>query len=412
MDPQRGGINPNTWSFSGNDAPGIEVPQTCSYENLKATGSCSFAINLKQLSIELQVAMSTCTGSYWPAVSVTCGGEGCASVFTPCTTDASCGGKMFCNAPFTTKMTESGINSFFRSLNMLGSQDDRYVSDYSPSKDKYNPGFAQINKLITAMSPFFGIDNVPADLASLADLKVCGPGGGWSSYGAGEGGGGGFGRDDDGRQDKAGFANDMGCSTPPPPPTPQAQVACVNSGCPSVRMVGDGVCDPACKNPACLGDGTDCHSAQSSSYGPVTRSDSNQYPNNRYFPAPYILTKKTACTGVQTWDGKLAAGGQALSPARMAGSDLTPTAAVPASDQTSRNRKSAACLQLYRSSAATRTNAHLIQCSSSTATGAWASTPATHGLPSAPRCRISRTSSQRPQAGSSSSRMSALPPTA
>jgi hypothetical protein len=134
------------------------------------------------------------------------------------------------------------------------------------------------------------------------------------------------------------------------PATVAKQFACLESGCPSVRMVGDGVCDPACQTPACLGDGNDCKSTQNSAYGPVTRSDSNQNPYdpyNRYFPAPYILTKKTVCTGVQTWDGKLAAGGQALSPARKAGTDLTPTAAVPASDQASRNRKSAACLKLH-----------------------------------------------------------------
>ena len=387
-----GGFEPETakgyWIHSGVD--GIELPQTCSYETLKATGSCAFAIRLDRLSVKLQVALATCSGSYMPAISVTCAGEGCPSVFTPCTNDASCAGTLTCKAldGADEALDDAQVNKYFRDAKILGRQDDSGDND-DATKDTYMPGFAQLNKLMTAMAPFLGI-TMPANLTKMADFKVCGPSMRWGNFLF--------------EKFPGSIEDDLGCSTPAEPAAPAAQVACVASGCPSVRMVGDGVCDPACQTTACLGDGSDCQSAQVPAFGPVTRS--NRTTGND-IPAPYILTKKTVCTSVETWNGKLAAGGQALSPVRMAGSDLTPTAAGPATGQASHNRKSAAA---YSTSVVTRAYAHLLQFSTSTATGAWASTQAIRGLPSAPRFRTSKKLPRPSPAGWSNSRRSALPP--
>ena len=37
-----------------------------------------------------------------------------------------------------------------------------------------------------------------------------------------------------------------------------AQQNCLNKGCSSVRLVGDGICDAACNNAECFNDGGDC----------------------------------------------------------------------------------------------------------------------------------------------------------
>jgi hypothetical protein len=544
----------------------ISMPQTCSYAHLKATGSCTFAIHLNELSVELQVAVSTCSGSYWPAISVTCGGAGCPSVFMPCTTNANCGGGQVCHAPFKAS-SDAGINSFFESLYMLGLQQFE--------GDKYVPGIGQVNKLIAVLAPFLGLDGVPA-LTSTNDLAICGPAAGWNHYVNGPSdrppcgpgntcpttaslatfccGDSYFKNnldvcsqetgwecrannyyDDDnnapcgtilscsGVPEPVTLSKDMGCSAPTPTPTPgpaptpepavkcmgpsslgkcckftgldtactvhggagmpdgrscgqtggpypmcqvaangccnsgyspaasaalppaqnattsaftyqqqtwlsdatctgaassaaptavitsgaascgattvgsmrvsgtcgaavvamwigsatcagaasltmpavnlgllkpntcigggggsvkyttdcsagtatadSAQNACVDSGCDSVRRVGDGVCDPTCKTPACLMDGNDCKISQFPAYGPATRAAQSQQFN----PPKFVNTLKTTCTGMQTWDGTLTAGGQALSPARMAGTDLTPTAANPENGPGGRN---------------------------------------------------------------------------
>ena len=324
------GFQPETQSFDtyGDQGTGIgiTVPESCSYKNLQATGSCTFAVYLSQLSIDLQVAVSNCVDSYWPAISVTCGGAGCPTVFEPCDSDDSCGGKQFCRAPFN-KQSNSSIDSFFRSMYMLGAQDN-------DKNDMYNPGFAQLQKLILAVAPFLGFDQIP-DVSSLDELKVCGPDEGWDAYVRTSN------RyrpwDDDDAEKNLNFVSDLGCTSSGGPAAYNLtdQDACLRSGCDSVRRVGDGVCDPSCKAPECMSDGNDCHTSAYPDYGPQTRTQPCDYPWCR--PQPLISNTKTTCTSLRKWDGTLMSGGKALSKERMEGADLMPTAATPESSARGRN---------------------------------------------------------------------------
>jgi hypothetical protein len=85
-------------------------PQTCGYSNWKSSGQCLFMADFSTtFQAQIGLTLSSCPGSYFPYVSVTCNGNSCNSLLKPCDNDANCGTGLSC-VPITVNETGGETN--------------------------------------------------------------------------------------------------------------------------------------------------------------------------------------------------------------------------------------------------------------------------------------------------------------